>query len=99
MVFSKYKIENRADDFPQGSRRYAYFSLQPKDGPEQYFYLVHTSSPDSYAHFEMRNKQLTSFANDFQSHQEGYRADIDKAFILGDFNVSPRSTYYQDFEE
>jgi len=99
MVFSKYKIENRADDFPQGRRRYAYFSLQPKDWPEQYFYLVHTSSPDSYAHFDMRNTQLTDFINDFQSHQRWYRADTDKVFVVGDFNISPRSSYYKDFEE
>lgn len=70
MVFSKHKIENRADDFPQGRWRYAYFSLQPATGPEQYFYLVHTSSPDSYAHFEMRNAQLANFINDIKSHQE-----------------------------
>lgn len=99
MVFSKYKIENRADDFPQGRRRYAYFSLQPKDWPEQYFYLVHTSSPDSYVHFDMRNTQLKSFANDLQSHQKWYRAETDKVFIVGDFNVSPRSYYYRNFEE
>jgi endonuclease/exonuclease/phosphatase family metal-dependent hydrolase len=46
----------------------------------------------------MRNKQLTSFTNDFQSHQEGYRAENDKVLILGDFNVSPRSAYYKDLE-
>jgi len=70
MVFSKYKIENRADDFPQGRWRYAYFSLQPEIGPEQYFYLMHTSSPDSQAHFEMRNTQLNAFLQDMQSHQK-----------------------------
>lgn len=27
MVFSKYPINNKADDFPQGTWRYGYFSL------------------------------------------------------------------------
>lgn len=99
MVFSKYKIENWADDFPQGRRRYAYFSLQPKQWPEQYFYLVHTSSPDSYEHFDIRNKQLINFINDFQSHQKWYRASEDKVYVIGDFNLSPRSSYYKTFEK
>lgn len=97
MVFSKYKIENWANNFPQGRWRYAYFSIQ-KEWPQQYFYLIHTSSPDSYAHFDMRNKQLTSFINDFQSHQKWYRAVNDKVFIVWDFNITPRSPYYKEFE-
>lgn len=64
MVFSKQKIENWADNFPQGMRRYGYFSLSLHN-QDYYFYLTHTSSPDSYAHFVMRNNQIASFDKDF----------------------------------
>jgi len=68
MVFSKYPLTNKADDFPQGMRRYGYFSV-PYQGQQIYFYLVHTSSPDSYAHFFMRNDQLNSFVENYSSHK------------------------------
>lgn len=47
----------------------------------------------------MRNKQLATFADDFSSHQAGYRAVDDKVCIVGDFNLTPRSAYYKTFEE
>lgn len=97
MVFSKYKIENRADDFPQGRRRYAYFSIKPGD-QKYYIYLVHTSSPDSYEHFIMRNNQLITFTQDFQIHAQKHRQENDKVIVIGDFNVSPRSLFYQNFQ-
>ena len=94
-VFSKYKIENRADDFKQGMRRYGYFSVT-FGGKEYYFYLVHTSSPDSYAHFVMRNEQLKTFDQDFALHEK--TRSQDKVVVVGDFNVTPRSAYYQDMK-
>lgn len=90
-VFSKYPINNRADDFPQGARRYGYFSV-PYQGQELYFYLVHTSSPDSYQHFLMRNEQLKTFVQDFQKHES--ERQHDNIIVVGDFNITPWSTYY-----
>lgn len=92
-VFSKQKIENWADDFQQGMRRYGYFSVT-FGGEDYYFYLVHTSSPDSYAHFVMRNEQLQTFDQDFALHEK--TRSQDRVFVVGDFNVTPRSVYYQD---
>lgn len=91
MVFSKYPLDNKADDFPQGAWRYGYFSV-PYQGQELYFYLVHTSSPDSYTHFVMRNEQLKTFVQDFQKHESERKHD--NVFVVGDFNITPRSSYY-----
>jgi len=98
MVFSKYPIENRADDFPQWNRRYAYFQLK-LDKKDYYIYLVHTSSPDSYNHYLMRNEQLNVFVDNFVSHQNKHRNDHDNVMIVGDFNISPWSTFYKNFQD
>lgn len=94
MVFSKYPINNKADDFPQWAWRYGYFSI-PYEEQELYFYLVHTSSPDSYSHFVMRNEQLQTFVQDFQSHESDRKHD--NIVVVGDFNITPWSSYYDIF--
>jgi len=91
MVFSKYPLSNKADDFPQWARRYGYFSL-PYQNQQLYFYLVHTSSPDSYTHFAMRNEQLSTFVNDFTTHESDRLHD--NIVVVWDFNITPRSSYY-----
>lgn len=91
MVFSKYPINNKADDFPQGAWRYGYFSI-PYHNQEIYFYLVHTSSPDSYDHFIMRNTQLTTFAQNFQQHESDRKHN--NIVTVWDFNITPWSVYY-----
>lgn len=91
MVFSKYPLVNKADDFPQWMWRYGYFSLS-YNHRNIYFYLVHTSSPDSYAHFLMRNEQLTTFVQNFRTHESDVKhPDI---VAVGDFNITPWSFYY-----
>jgi endonuclease/exonuclease/phosphatase (EEP) superfamily protein YafD len=96
MVFSKYPITNLADDFPQGMWRYGYFSLAV-NGVPYYMYLVHTSSPDSYAHFVMRNEQLSSFTHDFTLHEA--QRTHDNLVLVGDFNITPWSAYYPAFAD
>ena len=91
MVFSKYPITNKADDFPQGTWRYGYFSI-PYKWQELYFYLVHTSSPDSYAHFLMRNEQLQTFVDNFKQHESDRKHH--NIVVVGDFNITPRSNNY-----
>jgi endonuclease/exonuclease/phosphatase (EEP) superfamily protein YafD len=91
MVFSKYPLTNKAYDFPQGMRRYGYFSL-PFADHEIYFYLVHTSSPDSYSHFLMRNEQLTTFVQDIKQHESDKKHN--DIVAVGDFNITPWSSYY-----
>lgn len=77
-------------------RRYGYFSVSI-GGKDYYFYLVHTSSPDSYAHFVMRNEQLNTFDQDFALHEK--TRPQDKVVVVGDFNVTPWSAYYKDMQE
>ncbi|MEI6773798.1 MAG: endonuclease/exonuclease/phosphatase family protein [bacterium] len=72
--------------------RYGYFSL-PYANQDIYFYLVHTSSPDSYSHFVMRNDQLTTFVNDFKSHEVHQKHS--NIVMVGDFNVTPWSPSYR----
>lgn len=97
MVFSKYPIENWADDFPQWNWRYAYFQLK-LNKKDYYIYLVHTSSPDSNNHYIMRNEQLKSFLDNFRLHQSKHRDNNDNVMIVGDFNVSPWSIFYKRFQ-
>ena len=96
MVFSKKKIENRADDFPQWAWRYGYFSVNHENKPIC-FYLVHMSSPISKKYFDMRNNQIDYFFQDFFMHQEFHRIKNDKVVALGDFNTSPWSIFYWNF--
>ncbi len=72
MVFSKYPIDNKADEFPQLAWRYGYFTISYQDA-DIYVYLVHTSSPNRYNHFTMRNEQLITFTEDFLLH-DTYRS-------------------------
>lgn len=96
MVFSKTPINNRADDFPQWSWRYGYFQTQYKD-KDYYIYLVHTSSPDDHTHFVMRNSQLETLWNDIKKHE--IHREMNNVIIIWDFNVSPRSYFYKNFEK
>jgi endonuclease/exonuclease/phosphatase (EEP) superfamily protein YafD len=65
-------------------------------GQQYYFYLVHTSSPDSYQHFLMRNDQLTTFAKDFSLQAKSRTSD--KVIVAGDFNLTPWSYYYRGMQ-
>ena len=60
------------------------------------FALIHTSAPVSKEFFEMRNRQLNDLSN---LMNEYYKETKDqKIILLGDFNVTPRSTYYKSFD-
>lgn len=96
MVFSKLPIENRADDFPQWAWKYAYFQTKFKE-KDYYIYLVHTSSPDDYTHFMMRNKQLETLWNDIKEQEKHRKSE--NIIIIWDFNLSPRSIYYRNFDK
>lgn len=98
MVFSKKKIDNRADDFPQWAWRYGYFSIDYYDKPI-YFYLVHMSSPSNQAFFHMRNTQINTFFKDFDLHKQLHRERNDKIVVIGDFNTSPWSYFYRNFAQ
>jgi len=95
MVFSKYPVDDLADDFVQGAWRYGYFHIT---GPlkEYYVYLVHTSSPISPRNYHMRNEQLVTVAEHVSTHVDSREVDV-PVLLLGDLNVSPWSVFYNRF--
>jgi hypothetical protein len=95
MVFSKYKINNWADNFQQWMRRYGYFSIE-LNNQNVYFYLIHDSSPDSYQHFLMRNNQLSWFIKDFDIQWKN--RNNENVVVLWDFNITSRSFYYSKLQ-
>lgn len=96
MVFSKTPIENLIVNYPQWMRRYWYFSML-LNWKNYYFYLVHTSSPSSYENFKMRNDQLEVISKDFILHEKKRNPDRN-ILMIWDFNISPRSVFYQKFK-
>lgn len=97
MVFSKYPVDDLADDFVKGAWRYGYFRIDAPVGP-QYVYLVHTSSPISPLNYRMRNEQLINVTDHISTHSASRESDI-PVLLLGDFNVSPWSVFYGRFVE
>jgi len=55
-------------------------------------YVVHTAAPVSPSTYDMRNTQLEKLVTDFSKkvHEEN-----EKNMIIGDFNLSPWSYWYQ----
>lgn len=96
VVFSKYPITNLNTNIQQGHRRYWYFSIS-KDNIPYYFYLIHTASPVSKHFFKQRNNQLQQVASDIKNIHSLQRPQDTKVIMIGDFNTSPWSTYYQNF--
>jgi endonuclease/exonuclease/phosphatase (EEP) superfamily protein YafD len=94
MVFSRYFIDDLADDFVQWVWRYGYFRI---DGPIQpyYVYLVHTSSPISLSHYRLRNVQLSSVSKHIKQYDS--IRDNNPLLLVGDLNVSPWSYFYRKF--
>jgi endonuclease/exonuclease/phosphatase (EEP) superfamily protein YafD len=99
VVFSKYPITNLLEKYPQeaGRWRYSYLSVQ-RGAEELYFYVVHTSAPVSQHNFEMRNEQLKKLSEEFRL-QAQERAEDASVVMVGDFNLTPWSAFYQSFEE
>ncbi len=95
MVFSKYPVDDLADEFVQGAWRYGYFRI---DGPvgAYYVYLVHTSSPISPVNYRMRNDQLLAVADHISVHSGSREWNV-PVLLLGDLNISPWSTFYNRF--
>ena len=95
VVFSKNPIVNLTHEVDQWAWRYTYFKTN-HNGLNYYIYLIHTSSPITYRHFVMRNKQFNIISKDYLAHQK-VRWEDDRVIMIWDFNVSPWSKYYKDF--
>lgn len=57
------------------------------------------SSPSSKKNFDMRNKQILTFLNDFNIHRNLHRTRGDKVVLVGDFNTTPWSPWYWRFAD
>ncbi|MDR2415204.1 MAG: endonuclease/exonuclease/phosphatase family protein [Candidatus Peribacteria bacterium] len=96
VVFSKYPMKEMLGAYESGRRKYSYLRLE---SPQPlYIYLVHTSSPVSLQMFRMRNQQLKKLNEDF-IQQGTKRSDDIPVVMLGDFNMTPWSAFYTQFEK
>lgn len=98
VIFSKYPVENLMDKYPIEVGKWRYNYLKINANIPLYFYLVHTSAPVSFENFNMRNDQLQRLSQDFLTQAADRKAE-DNVLMVGDFNVSPRSTYYTQFTQ
>lgn len=93
VVFSSIPIENIPfTNIPTKNRRYSHFVIDPA-WQHISTYLIHTSSPISSRYYQLRNQQLDYLWTRIQD------ADQKPDLIIGDFNVTPRSHRYQQFEQ
>ena len=93
-IFSKYPLRNVSKTFEKGERGYLHAQMTRWDNVYQ-VYLIHTTSPTSLAHFQRRNVQLNSLAEDLSKTYHSQTRE--KVLVIWDFNVSPWSIYYQQF--
>lgn len=95
-IASKYPIKIQPTSVEHEKWKYYYFQLA-KDDQDYFVYLVHTSSPTELRHFKNRNIQLQKISKDFLTLHSEQRDKNAKIIMLGDFNMSPWSFYYQQF--
>lgn len=91
-IASKYPVERIPTSLDQQKWKYYHFFLEKSDH-KYHIALVHTSSPTSHQHFLNRNAQLEKLAEELLEFQDQHPES--KTLIVGDFNISPRSNYYQ----
>ncbi len=97
VIFSKIPLEDFAPKIYQWARRYGYVAITHEQ-QDYYFYLVHTSAPVSEELYDNRNKQIALFQSNLIEHEQR-RLPEDKVIIVGDFNVSPRTPMFKQFNE
>ena len=85
-IFSKYPLRNVSKTFEKGERGYLHVQMTRWDNIYQ-VYLIHTTSPTSLAHFQRRNVQLNSLAEDLSKTYHSQTRE--KVLVIWDFNVSP----------
>jgi len=100
VVFSKIPLENITENHlvSAWSWNYGYMNIQCNDkikDCEEWIdlYVIHTAAPVSIKNFQMRNSQLNKLKSDLTKNQVPSKPTI----IIWDFNLSPRSYYYEQF--
>lgn len=95
VVFSKYPMQDLLGRYGSGRWKYSYFKLETPQ--PLYMYVVHTSSPVSLKMFRMRNQQLKKLSEDIRE-QGAEREEQVPIVMVGDFNITPWSAFYAQFE-
>ncbi|MBD3362667.1 hypothetical protein GF362_03025 [Candidatus Dojkabacteria bacterium] len=91
IIFSKHKILTSEENIINGY--YSGFSdiLVNINNKNFKLYLIHTTAPINKDYFHKRNEQLKIIANEIRNEE------TENIIIMGDFNLSPWSYYYQKF--
>lgn len=97
IIFSKFPIKDLSEQTNQWTWRYNYVKIKYQ-GNDYYLYIIHTSSPITPSTFRNRNQQLNLLAKEFQT-QKQQRPQKSKVMMIWDFNITPRSYYYQEFSK
>lgn len=89
VIFSKFPLKDNTSVIVDGY--YSGFVKSTLEGStgEIDLYLVHTSAPITKQHFHARNRQLELLTSSIVEDRD--------SIILGDFNLSPWSKYYNEF--
>ena len=98
IIFSKFPIENLAPQSNQWPWKYGFVRII-KNEISHIVYLIHTSSPVSYQSFINRNRQLRTLTSNIQRDQQQFWTPDDHIIMIGDFNLTPWSSYYQPFNQ
>lgn len=94
IIFSKYPLKNIKHNVYPGS--FSHVNIEYKNKNYD-FALIHTSAPVSEHFFKMRNTQLDELSNLLQEYYTTWKQD-NPIFLLWDFNITPRSSYYTSFD-
>ncbi len=93
VIYSRYPLQKIQHDIYPGS--FSHISIN-NWWKEVDFALIHTSAPVSEHFFTMRNEQLNNLSMLMSEHYKNINPNKN-IILLGDFNITPRSYYYQEF--
>lgn len=94
IIFSKYPLKNIKHNVYPGS--FSHVNIEYNNNNYD-FALIHTSAPVSEHFFKMRNTQLEELSNLLQEYYTTWKQN-NSMFLLWDFNITPRSSYYTSFD-
>lgn len=94
VIYAKYPLQDLSSQLQGDAMRKYGFVRMEYAWHEYVFYLIHTSAPSTYTNFVIRNRQLEQLVQDLQYHTDVSRYGT-HTIMVGDFNVSPWSLYYQ----
>ncbi len=91
-IYSKYEISDSDVVDSEGIGRSIVKAQIQKDNKKYLVYAIHTTAPTNPEYFELRNEFMKTLAKDMDKEKDS------ELIVAGDFNLSPWSKYYEDFE-